>query len=169
VSTVVAVRAKRAITETGTGFAWREAVRKPEVSFSPRDARVVRITEWALAALVMLLIGMTASAFAQNATATPTPMVMPTIPQIQLQTVPGYGPAPLTVGFFVSSVNPDAAPLASYIWNFGDGQISMLPPTALFHTYKNPGSYVVNVTVTDTAGHQASSFAGVIVTQTAAQ
>lgn len=117
----------------------------------------------------MMLIGMTASAFAQNATATPTPMVMPTIPQIQLQTVPGYGPAPLTVGFFVSSVNPDAAPLASYIWNFGDGQISMLPPTALFHTYKNPGSYVVNVTVTDTAGHQASSFAGVIVTQTAAQ
>jgi cytochrome c len=127
------------------------------------------MTEWALAALVMLLIGLASSAFAQNATATPTPMVMPTIPQIRLQTVPAYGPAPLVVGFFVSSVNPDAAPLASYIWNFGDGQVSMLPPTALFHTYTNPGSYVVNVTVTDTAGHQASSFAGVIVTQPAAQ
>ena len=95
-------------------------------------------------------------------------MVMPMIPQIQLQTVPAYGPAPLTVGFFVSSVNPDAAPLASYIWNFGDGQVSMLPPTALFHTYTNPGSYVVNVTATDTDGHQASAFAGVIVTQPAA-
>jgi len=127
------------------------------------------MTEWALAALVMLLIGLASSAFAQNATATPTPMVMPTIPQIRLQTVPAYGPAPLVVGFFVSSINPDAAPLASYIWNFGDGQVSMLPPTALFHTYTNPGSYVVNVTVTDRAGHQASSFAGVIVTQPAAQ
>ena len=123
------------------------------------------MTEWALAALVILLIGLTTSAMAQNAAATPTPMMMPTIPQIRLQTVPAYGPAPLTVGFFVTSVNSDAAPIASYIWNFGDGQVSMLPPTALFHTYTNPGSYVVNVTVTDTDGHQASSFAGVIVAQ----
>ncbi len=116
-----------------------------------------------------MLIGMTSSVLAQNTTAAATPMVMPMIPQIQLQTVPAYGPAPLTVGFFVSSVNPDAAPLASYIWNFGDGQVSMLPPTALFHTYTNPGSYVVNVTATDTDGHQAAAFAGVIVTQPAAQ
>ncbi len=80
-------------------------------------------------------------------------------------TVPAYGPAPLTVGFFVSSLNPDAAPITSYIWNFGDGQVSMLPPTALFHTYTNPGSYIVNVTVSDSGGHQASSFAAVIVAQ----
>jgi len=93
--------------------------------------------------------------------------MLPSIPQIQLQTVPAYGPAPLTVGFFVSSLNPESAPLASYIWNFGDGQVSMLPPIALFHTYTNPGSYLVNVTATDTEGHQASSFAGVIVTQPA--
>jgi PKD repeat protein len=112
-----------------------------------------------------LLILVTTSAFAQNPAPTPTPMVMPMIPQIQLQPVPAYGPAPLTVGFFVSSLNPESAPLASYIWNFGDGQVSMLPPTALFHTYTTPGSYVVNVTATDTDGHQASTFAGVIVTQ----
>ena len=123
------------------------------------------MTEWTLAASVMLIIGLTTSALAQNSTAMPTPMVMPVIPQIQLQTVPAYGPAPLVVGFFVSSVNPEAAPISSYIWNFGDGQVSMLPPTALFHTYNNPGSYIVNVTVTDTNGHQASSFAGVTVTQ----
>jgi cytochrome c len=127
------------------------------------------MTSLAFAASMLMLAGLTTSASAQNATATPTPMMMPTIPQIRLQTVPAYGPAPLIVGFFVSSINPDAAPLASYIWNFGDGQVSMLPPTALFHTYTNPGSYVVNVTVTDTQGHQASSFAGVIVTQPAAQ
>ena len=143
----------------------------PERSEGSRAQRVLplRMTIRALAATQLLLFASTTSAFAQNMTATPTPMVMPMIPQIQLQTVPAYGPAPLTVGFFVSSLNPDAAPITSYIWSFGDGQVSMLPPTALFHTYTNPGSYVVNVTVTDTAGHQASSFAAVIVTQPAAQ
>ena len=132
-----------------------------------RFLRIVRDAYFiaAIAVSLLMLIGSTTSAFAQNMTATPTPMVMPTIPQIQLQTVPAYGPAPLTVGFFVSSLNPDAAPITSYIWNFGDGQVSMLPPTALFHTYTNPGSYIVNVTVTDSAGHQASSFAAVIVAQ----
>jgi len=123
------------------------------------------MTRLALAVLLLMLIGPITSAFAQAPTATPTSMVMPTIPQIQLQTLPGYGPAPLTVGFFVTSINPEAAPIASYIWNFGDGQVSMLPPTALFHTYTNPGSYIVNVTVSDSGGHQASSFAGVIVAQ----
>jgi len=123
------------------------------------------MTGSAFAVSLLMLVGSTTSAFAQNMTATPTPMVMPVIPQIQLQTVPAYGPAPLVVGFFVSSVNPDAAPISSYIWNFGDGQVSMLPPTALFHTYPNPGNYIVNVTVTDTNGHQASSFAGITVTQ----
>ncbi|MGA9723946.1 MAG: PKD domain-containing protein [Candidatus Binatus sp.] len=122
----------------------------------------LRMTIAAFAALFLLLATMTTSALAQEATA--TPMIMPAIPLIQLQTVPAYGPAPLTVGFFVTSTDPAAAPLTSYIWNFGDGQVSMLPPTALFHTYTNPGSYVVNVTATDTAGHQATSFAGVIVT-----
>jgi hypothetical protein len=126
-----------------------------------------RITIAAIAVALVILIGATSATFAQSPAATATPMVMPMIPQIQLQPVPAYGPAPLTVGFFVSSVNPEAAPLASYIWSFGDGQVSMLPPTALFHTYTNPGSYVVNVTATDTDGHQASSFAGIIVTQPA--
>jgi PKD repeat protein len=116
-----------------------------------------------------LVFSLTTSAFAQNAMPTPTPMMMPNIPQIQLQPVPAYGPAPLTVGFFVTSINPESAPIASYLWNFGDGQVSMLPPTALFHTYTTPGSYLVNVTTTDTDGHRASSFAGIVVTQPAVQ
>jgi PKD repeat protein len=122
------------------------------------------LSKSSLGLFLLMLAAMTTSARAQEATAMPTPMMLPVIPLIQLQTVPAYGPAPLTVGFFVSSTDPAAAPLTSYIWNFGDGQVSMLPPTALFHTYTNPGSYVVNVTATDTEGHQATSFAGVIVT-----
>jgi len=108
----------------------------------------------------LLTIGWLAPSLAQ----TPAPMTMPSIPQIQLQPVPAYGPAPLTVGFFVTPVDPETV-LQSYLWNFGDGQVSMLPPTALFHTYSNPGSYVVNVTATTADGHSASSFAGVTVTQ----
>jgi PKD repeat protein len=122
-----------------------------------------RMTTSALAVALLILGGLRTSALAQGATATATPMVMPKIPLIRLQTLPGYGPAPLTVGFFVTSVDPQTA-LQSFTWNFGDGQSSMLPPTALFHTYRNPGSYVVTVTVTTADGHQASSFAGVVVT-----
>jgi PKD repeat protein len=139
--------------------------------FSARDSRfcLTRRAIAAFAASLPLVFSLTTSTFAQNAMPTPTPMMMPNIPQIQLQPVPAYGPAPLTVGFFVTSINPESAPIASYLWNFGDGQVSMLPPTALFHTYTTPGSYLVNVTTTDTDGHRASSFAGIVVTQPAVQ
>jgi PKD repeat protein len=100
-------------------------------------------------------------------TATRTPMTMPTIPHVTLQPLPGYGPAPLTVGFMTSSSDPEGPPFQTFRWNFGDGKVSTLPPTALFHTYTRPGSYVVTLTATTSDGHQASGFAGVIVTQPA--
>jgi hypothetical protein len=117
-------------------------------------------------ATAILLFGMlsTGCAMAEEATATPMPMMLPKIAAIQVQALPGYGPAPLTVGFAITSTDPEAV-LQSFIWNFGDGQASTLPPTALFHTYTNPGSYVVTVTATTADGHQASAFAGVVVTQ----
>lgn len=97
-------------------------------------------------------------------TATPMPMQLPNIPRIQVQPMPGYGPAPLTVGFFVASRDPSVQ-FRSYRWDFGDGKVSTLPPIALFHTYPKPGSYVVTVSATTTGGHTASAFAGIIVTQ----
>ena len=119
-------------------------------------------------AALILLASMPTFARAQNnngaPTATRTPMMIPTIPHIQLQPVPGYGPAPLTVGFLASSSDPEGAPFQMFRWNFGDGQVSTLPPLALFHTYTNPGSYVVTVTATTSDGRQASAFAGIIVT-----
>ncbi len=124
----------------------------------------------ALVAVLFVAAPMRTRAIAQEsgapaATATRTPMAMPVIPQIILQPMPGYGPAPLTVGFIVASGNESGAQLQSFRWNFGDGHVSTMPPIALFHTYTVPGSYVVTVTATTTEGHQASSFAGVIVTQ----
>ncbi len=62
------------------------------------------------------------------------------------------------------SSEPGRRAIQTFRWNFGDGQVSTLPPTALFHTYTTPGSYVVTLTATTSDGHQASSFAGVIVT-----
>jgi PKD repeat protein len=126
----------------------------------------LRMTKSALAVALLILCGLSSSALAQNEspTATPTPMMLPAIPRIALLPVPGYGPAPLTVGFMLWSPNPDTV-LQSFIWNFGDGQVSALPPTVLFHTYTAPGSYVVTVTASTADGHSASSFAGIVVTQ----
>jgi len=122
----------------------------------------------AVSAAIFIMIASTRTfVLAQNGagpTATRTPMTMPTIPHITLQPLPGYGPAPLTVGFMTSSSDAEGAQFGTFRWNFGDGAVSTLPPTALFHTYTKPGSYVVTVTATTTDGHQASSFAGVIVT-----
>ncbi|MEA2649597.1 MAG: cytochrome c [Candidatus Binataceae bacterium] len=119
-------------------------------------------------AAVLILISSTRTfVLAQNGagpTATRTPMMLPTLPHIQLQPLPGYGPAPLTVGFMATGSDPEGAPFQTFRWNFGDGKVSTLPPTALFHTYTTPGTYVVTLTATTSDGHQASSFAGVIVT-----
>ena len=122
----------------------------------------------AVSAAIFIMIASTRTfVLAQNGagpTATRTPMTMPTIPHIRLQPLPGYGPAPLTVGFMTSSSDAEGAQFETFRWNFGDGQVSTLPPTALFHTYTRPGSYVVTLTATTSDGHQASGFAGVIVT-----
>ncbi len=120
----------------------------------------------AAAAAMIVVAPMRIPALAQSSapTATATPMALPVIPRIRVAPMPGYGPAPLVVGFFVTSAGESPAQLQSFRWNFGDGHISTLPPIAMFHTYAKPGSYVVTVTATTTDGHQASSFAGVIVT-----
>jgi len=135
--------------------------------FTRAVIRISMLSKYSIAAAFFLLISTPTIVLAQNEsapTATSTPTMIPTIPQIQLQPQPGYGPAPLTVGFYASSSDPDGAPFESFIWNFGDGQVSNLPPTVLFHTYTNPGSYVVTVTATTSDGREASSFAGIIVT-----
>ena len=75
--------------------------------------------------------------------------------------VPGYGAAPLAVGFYVNSVDPDSKGFVSYVWNFGDGQVSMDPPLTFFHTYTVAGSYVATVTATTADGRTAIAYVGV--------
>ncbi len=88
---------------------------------------------------------------------------IPELPRVVLQAMPGYGVAPLTVGFLVQNGNPQSGEFVSYRWNFGDGSVSNMPPQGIFHTYKQPGSYVVTVTAATADGYNASGFAGVIV------
>ncbi|MEL6676903.1 MAG: PKD domain-containing protein, partial [Bacteroidota bacterium] len=61
------------------------------------------------------------------------------------------GCLPLTVNFADLSTSP-ADPIVSWVWNFGDGNISNLPsPT---HTYSTPGIFTVTLTVTTANGCQ---------------
>jgi PKD repeat protein len=90
---------------------------------------------------------------------------LPQPPVITMTAVPGYGPAPLTVGFFVNTVDPDGKGFVSYVWNFGDGQVSMDPPLTFFHTYQTPGSYVATVNATTADGRTATAYVGVTVRQ----
>lgn len=88
---------------------------------------------------------------------------LPELPSIAITAVPSYGVVPLTVGFFANGVDPKGEGFVSYLWNFGDGAVSMDPPMMFFHTYKNPGTYIVTLTATTADGRTASSYAGIIV------
>jgi PKD repeat protein len=88
---------------------------------------------------------------------------LPQPPLIRMTAVPGYGPAPLTVGFFVNTVDPEGKAFVSYLWNFGDGQVSMDPPLTFFHTYANSGTYVATVNATTSDGRTATSYVGISV------
>lgn len=88
---------------------------------------------------------------------------LPQPPLITMTAVPGYGPAPLSVGFFVNTVDPEGKSFVSYVWNFGDGQVSMAPPLTFFHTYTAAGSYVATVNATTADGRTAVGYVGITV------
>lgn len=77
---------------------------------------------------------------------------------------PNYGVAPLMTGFFVTVYDSgEDSRTILYNWDFGDGGVSTSPIQPVFHTYKNPGSYVARLTVTTADGHTATAFTGIIV------
>ena len=90
-------------------------------------------------------------------------MMIPEPLLVSVQAVPGYGPAPLLVGFLMNAVDPSGGQIVSYNWNFGDGHTSTLPPIMAYNTYAQAGSYVATVTITTADGRSATGFAGIIV------
>lgn len=85
-----------------------------------------------------------------------------------ISATPSSGSVPLTVAF--SAVASGGVSPYSYSWNFADGGSStQAQPT---HTYTTPGTYLVQLTVTDSSGANASATTIVTVqasTQTTSQ
>ncbi len=81
-----------------------------------------------------------------------------------MMAAPPYGLAPMKVGFFVLADDPEGIGFLTYSWNFGDGTVSSLPPELyIFHTYENPGTYSVELTITTVDGRSQTFRQGVVV------
>jgi PKD repeat protein len=71
---------------------------------------------------------------------------------VSLAPSPSNGFAPLSVNF---TANVSGATATSYKWNFGDGQTSTAALPS--HIYPTAGNYTAKVTITDSAGGNASA------------
>ena len=128
----------------------------------------VRVISTTAALVLMLCFVARAPAQESGSTGTPAPMRrlgrIGLIPNVSLILFPGYGVAPLTVGCFADIDDPLGQEVVSYYWNFGDGNISTLPPPLMvLNTYKNPGTYLVTLRVVTADGRAATAVAGVTV------
>ena len=70
-----------------------------------------------------------------------------------------YGPGPLTVQFDASDSYDSNLPIASYLWDFGDGTSStdITPSKTFTASSTQPTSYSVRLTVTDLEGASATT------------
>jgi PKD repeat protein len=70
-------------------------------------------------------------------------------PQVNIAASATSGIAPVTVGLTANATDSDGF-IASYLWDFGDGQTSTLP--VVTHVYQSPGVFNARITVTDNLG-----------------
>ena len=83
-------------------------------------------------------------------------------PTAVMSAIPATGAAPLNVTFDGSgSTDPDGT-VTSWAWSFGDGAIGTGSRTN--HVYTNPGTYNVNLTVTDNSGESTLTTGSIVVT-----
>jgi subtilase family serine protease len=89
-----------------------------------------------------------------------------TPPTAALNASPTSGFTPLNVSFDASgSSDADSGDtIASYTFNFGDGNSTTQTTATVSHTYANPGTYVASVTVTDSRGAASTNSATKTIT-----
>ncbi|HZY93198.1 MAG TPA: PKD domain-containing protein [Thermoplasmata archaeon] len=75
---------------------------------------------------------------------------------------PTTGEAPLPVSFTVNGTG--GVPPVRYLWNFGDGNSSLLRVSS--HTFAKGGTYDWNVSMTDAQGHVVNATGTIVVTPT---
>ena len=85
-------------------------------------------------------------------------------PTAVISASPSTGPAPLNVTFDGSGSSDPDGTVTSWDWSFGDGTLGAGPQTT--HVYINPGTYNVNLTVTDNSGESRLASISIVVTAT---
>jgi PKD domain len=123
---------------------------------------------WAVAACAALILAFAAARiFAQDdEEESPAPMATPEtmmLPSVGIVPYPGYGTAPLTVGFIPEIHDPSGDEVVGYKWNFGDGHVATTPPLVTYNTYTTPGTYLASLTITTADGRSATGFASVTI------
>jgi len=83
-------------------------------------------------------------------------------PVANFTAIPATGDAPLLVQYDASStIDPDNDTL-TYGWNFGDGTTGSA--VSGFHTYTTPGTYEIQLVVTDSKGNTSAISRSILVT-----
>ncbi|WP_157546058.1 ricin-type beta-trefoil lectin domain protein [Hamadaea tsunoensis] len=81
-----------------------------------------------------------------------------------LTVTPSSGTAPLAVTASAAGSRPAGTPISTYTFDFGDGTVvGPQSGSSAGHTYTGGGTFLVRVTVTDTAGNKSAATAGVVV------
>ncbi len=91
----------------------------------------------------------------------------PSPPAAALTSNPSSGPAPLTVLLDASLTTDPDNDLASFLWDFGDGSLSVksiADVKTVSHTFANGGTFIVRLTATDKKGLTSSATLAVNVT-----
>lgn len=83
-------------------------------------------------------------------------------PTAVISVTPPTGTAPLSVVFDGSASIDSDGTVTSWAWSFGDGTIGTGSRTT--HLYTNPGTYNVNLTVTDNSGESRQASGSIVVT-----
>ncbi len=67
-----------------------------------------------------------------------------------------HSPASNNIVFFNASSSTDNLRIARYTWDFGDGNVTSSFDPCISHIYLIPGTYIVNLTVTDEVNNNAT-------------